>query len=82
MMSTAQPRFATSTYRTPEALKNPITNITNKGAETINVEVHPAGATSEEIAKITSDYIKRELLANEDFQKIFARKISPKLEVK
>ena len=81
ILSVRQPRF--EPFRAPEALKAPVTNnITNKGAEIINIAVHAPGATSEEIARITSEYIKRELLANDDFQSIFARKITPKMEVR
>jgi len=52
-----------------------INNIVNKGAEQIFIEYHEPGVTPEQMA----DLIKADLLTNEEFQKIFARKISPKL---
>jgi hypothetical protein len=53
-----------------------IPNITNVGAQEVNVNVDLGGMpTSEEMIKLISDSTIRELLSNEEFQKAFSRKM-------
>ena len=56
-----------------------IPNIVNKGAETINVTVEAPTTTPEEMAKLVGNEIKDKLLADENFQNAFSKKISPKV---
>lgn len=57
----------------PTAQNQQNVNITNKGAEVINVAIYPTGMRSEEAAEIAAENLKRELLNDEDFKKGFLR---------
>ena len=54
----------------------PITNITNVGAQQVNVTVEATG-NAEEIATLLTDKVKQELLLDEDFRNAFARRLIP-----
>jgi hypothetical protein len=56
----------------------PITQ-TNVGAENVNVYINGAGLTPEQLAALTAKMVKSSLLTDEDFQKLFAPKLSNKI---
>jgi hypothetical protein len=57
----------------------PITQISNVGAKTVVVQVETSSTTPEEMANLVGEQVKEGMLADDDFQKAFSKKISPKL---
>jgi TP901 family phage tail tape measure protein len=58
----------------------PTANITNYGAQNVNVNVDAGGmATAEEVIKLMSKMLEEKLMTDETFINIFAKRISPKI---
>jgi TP901 family phage tail tape measure protein len=62
------------------AIPAPIANITNFGAQNINVNVDAGGmATAEEVTALINKTIDEKLMTDESFINTFAKRISPKI---
>jgi len=57
----------------------PITQISNVGAKTVIVQIETPTTTPEEMASLVGDKVKEGMLEDDDFQKAFSKRISPKL---
>jgi TP901 family phage tail tape measure protein len=56
-----------------------IPNITNVGAQNVQVNVNVPSQDPDEIANLVSEKVKDSLLTDDDFQTVFGRKLSPKI---